>query len=97
MMAHLGCRLAQTFLASNASYGSFGKVVGMSAAGSRIIISDPEDYNGPGRVYVLYYNGSAWVDVYQTDLTGTSGVEFGSAVGISSDGLRIIIKRFNYG
>ena len=70
----------------------------MSAAGSRIIISDPEDYNSPGRVYVLYYNGSAWVDVYQTDLlTGTSGVEFGSAVGISSDKLRIIIKRFNYG
>eukprot|EP00554_Chaetoceros_debilis_P014080 CAMPEP_0194125232 /NCGR_PEP_ID=MMETSP0150-20130528/59356_1 /TAXON_ID=122233 /ORGANISM="Chaetoceros debilis, Strain MM31A-1" /LENGTH=410 /DNA_ID=CAMNT_0038819029 /DNA_START=1472 /DNA_END=2704 /DNA_ORIENTATION=+ len=69
-----------------------GTAVGMSSTGSRIIIGDPSDNNYTGRVHVFDYDGATWEYVYETDLSGTSGSQFGKAVGISADGLRIVIS-----
>mmetsp|Transcript_2219 Transcript_2219/g.2995 ORF Transcript_2219/g.2995 Transcript_2219/m.2995 type:complete len:652 (+) Transcript_2219:116-2071(+) len=78
-------------------FGNFGPAVGMSSKGLRIIIGDWSDKSDTGRVdtgrvYVLDYDGTTWGNVYQTDLSGTSGSQFGRAVGISADGFRIIIS-----
>jgi len=83
-------------LIGSGSVRAFGWSVGMSSTGSRVIIGDPYSNSLTGRVYVLDFNGSVWEDVHhdQTDLlTGTKweyGV-FGKAVGISANGMHIII------
>eukprot|EP01083_Nonionella_stella_P024440 67475_1 len=70
----------------------------MSAGGSHVIIAAQyNDENGidAGQVYVYQYKngiGSTWEHVHQTKLYGEmTGDFFGSSVGISADGSRIII------
>lgn len=84
---------AQILLASDGVEGDrLGETVAVSADGGTILVASPQQAGQRGGVYVFTDPGGGWTQTQKlTASDGASGDLFGSAVGISEDGLVIVI------
>ena len=79
------------------SYQYYSTSVGISADGSRIIVSAAASNTVQSFVHVLEYDGSNWSKVGNTLYGDTTNGQFGHSAAISSDGSRIVVGAYNTG
>ena len=66
-----------------------GRAVAISQNGNVIVAATPNPSSGAGYVLAADYVDGSWVS--RTVLTGASSSSFGNSVGLSADGMRIVI------
>lgn len=85
-------------ISGDAPYDLFGDSVSLSATGDHVAIGAPLNdgtATDAGLVRVYTYNGSAWTQM-GNDISGEAeDDEFGFAVALSGDGLRLVVGGYN--
>merc|ERR1712226_629693 len=75
----------------------FGSAIDISDDGTILVVGDPvadaKNQTTVGRVYPYAWNGDDWEsnDDESSPLTGSEGSKFGKAIGLTQDGLGLIV------
>lgn len=95
--AQQGSKLTPSDEVNAPSGGGFGDSVALSADGNTALIGGPSDFNDAGAAWMFVRSGTSWsqrgpkitVNTVAGDEQGQG--DFGSAVGLSGDGIRALI------